>query len=184
MTVRASRPACQMLADVPVRRVRDREPHAAARMDHSRLHARSAHRGKHSPSLRLLLRLLLAFVPALSPSLNPRKCTLTLTSSPRLQKIKVLRVVVREDLSRSRCDTLIRDLKAAIDYLEKAPAEVQKHLSNKSQAAGETTSEHHAVAHRNRHAVHLHEKHSLGGKYGKTHAVWCVAFSFFSLRPG
>ncbi|BGP11260.1 hypothetical protein JCM10049v2_007163 [Rhodotorula toruloides] len=93
------------------------------------------------------------------------------TLAPHTEKIKVLRVVVREDLSRSRCDTLIRDLKAAIDYLEKAPAEVQKHLSNKSQAAGETTSEHHAVAHRNRHAVHLHEKHSLGGKYGKTHAV-------------
>ncbi|PRQ71182.1 glutamate decarboxylase [Rhodotorula toruloides] len=93
------------------------------------------------------------------------------TLAPHTEKIKVLRVVVREDLSRSRCDTLIRDLKATIDYLEKAPAEVQKHLSNKSQAAGETTSKHHAVAHRNRHAVELHEKHSLGGKYGKTHAV-------------
>ncbi|BGP43337.1 hypothetical protein JCM10450v2_007488 [Rhodotorula kratochvilovae] len=92
------------------------------------------------------------------------------TEARRARQMKLLRVVVREDLSRSRCETLIRDLNEAIDYLEHAPAEVQKHLS-KSQAAGDVHSKHHPTHHLGRRQVHLHEKHSLGGKHGKTHAA-------------
>ncbi|TNY20210.1 glutamate decarboxylase [Rhodotorula diobovata] len=86
------------------------------------------------------------------------------------QEIKVLRVVVREDLSRSRCETLVRDLKEAIDALDHAPVEMQRHLS-KSQAAGDTRSKHHPTHHSANRSVHMHEKHSLAGKHGKTHAV-------------
>lgn len=86
------------------------------------------------------------------------------------QEVKVLRVVVREDLSRSRCETLVRDLREAIDALDHAPVEMQRHLS-KSQAAGDTRSKHHPTRHSANRSVHMHEKHSLAGKHGKTHAV-------------
>ncbi|KPV71899.1 uncharacterized protein RHOBADRAFT_67008 [Rhodotorula graminis WP1] len=93
------------------------------------------------------------------------------TFMPSCSHMKVLRVVVREDLSRSRCETLVRDLKETIDYLESAPVEVQKHLSKTDGAAGDIKSEHHPTHRKANKTVHLHEKHSLAGKHGKTHAV-------------
>ncbi|GAA6046833.1 hypothetical protein JCM3770_005666 [Rhodotorula araucariae] len=92
------------------------------------------------------------------------------TMAPHTEQMKLLRVVVREDLSHSRCETLCRDLKETIDYLETAPAAVQKHLS-KSQDAGDPHSKHHPTHHMGRRQVHVHEKHSLAGKHGKTHAA-------------
>ncbi|GAA5989791.1 hypothetical protein JCM10908_002324 [Rhodotorula pacifica] len=92
------------------------------------------------------------------------------TMAPHTEKMKLLRVVVREDFSRSRCDTFIRDLKETIHYLENAPAEVQKHMS-KNEAAGDTSSKHHPVHRRDKTTIQHHEKHSLGGRHGKTHAV-------------
>ncbi|GAA5904455.1 hypothetical protein JCM8208_004198 [Rhodotorula glutinis] len=90
---------------------------------------------------------------------------------PRVSDMKVLRVVVREDFSRSRCETFVRDLKETIDYLESAPVEVQKHLSKTDGAAGDNKSKHHPAQRSANKTVHLHEKHSLAGKHGKTHAV-------------
>ncbi|GAA6041951.1 hypothetical protein JCM8097_000238 [Rhodosporidiobolus ruineniae] len=92
------------------------------------------------------------------------------TMAPHTEQMKLLRVVVREDFTKSRADTFLRDLREAIDYLENAPKAVQEHMS-KSQAAGDTKSKHHPVHHSKKHTVHVHEKHSLGGKHGKTHAV-------------
>lgn len=92
------------------------------------------------------------------------------TMPPHADNIKLVRVVVREDFSRSRCDTFISDLKETIHYLENAPFEVQKHLS-KSPAAGDTSSKDHPVHRRNKTAMVHHEKHSLHGRHGKTHAV-------------
>ncbi|KAI9255609.1 glutamate decarboxylase [Phascolomyces articulosus] len=40
------------------------------------------------------------------------------TMAPNLEKMKLLRVVVREDFSRSRCDILIRDILAAVKSLD------------------------------------------------------------------
>ncbi|CAG8736911.1 10469_t:CDS:2, partial [Dentiscutata heterogama] len=41
------------------------------------------------------------------------------TMAPHIQHIKLLRVVVREDFSRERCDLFIMDLMHTIDYLDK-----------------------------------------------------------------
>ncbi|GAA5907708.1 hypothetical protein JCM6882_008953 [Rhodosporidiobolus microsporus] len=92
------------------------------------------------------------------------------TMAPHTEKLKLLRVVVREDFTRSRAETFIRDLKETVDYLENAPTAVQQHLS-KSQAGGDPTSKHHPTHHARKHTVHLHEKHSLAGKHGKSHVV-------------
>lgn len=89
------------------------------------------------------------------------------TLPPHADGMKVVRVVVREDFSRSRCDTFIRDLKDTIDYLEKAPTEVQKHLSKNPAAF----SANHPAHRRSQTTLMHHEKHSLHGRYGKTHAI-------------
>lgn len=41
------------------------------------------------------------------------------TMAPHSEKLKLMRVVVREDFSRSRCDALIADIKLALDTLNK-----------------------------------------------------------------
>ena len=42
------------------------------------------------------------------------------TMAPNVEHLKMLRVVVREDFSRSRCEILIRDLLAALHALDAA----------------------------------------------------------------
>ena len=50
------------------------------------------------------------------------------TMAPHSEGLKLMRVVVREDFSRSRCDTLIRDIKAAMDTLNGMDKEkIQEH---------------------------------------------------------
>ncbi|GAA5909619.1 hypothetical protein JCM5296_002371 [Sporobolomyces johnsonii] len=92
------------------------------------------------------------------------------TMAPHTEEMKLLRVVVREDFSRSRAITFLRDLKDTLHYLDHAPAEIQKHLS-KSEGSGTPAVAASRVKHSKKHHVHLHEKHSLQGKYGKTHAI-------------
>jgi glutamate decarboxylase len=40
--------------------------------------------------------------------------------APNVEHIKMLRVVVREDFSRSRCEILVRDILAALHALDSA----------------------------------------------------------------
>jgi glutamate decarboxylase len=42
--------------------------------------------------------------------------------APHSNKLKLMRVVVREDFSKSRCDALICDIKAAVQNLDKLDA--------------------------------------------------------------
>ena len=80
--------------------------------------------------------------------------------------LKLMRVVVREDFSRARCDALVSDIKLAVDTLKKMDAQkveehqehVKKHVTNSGKAT------HNAPQYRK-------EKHSQQGKTGKTHAV-------------
>lgn len=44
------------------------------------------------------------------------------TMAPHSEKLKLMRVVVREDFSRHRCDALIQDFKLALDTLDKMDA--------------------------------------------------------------
>lgn len=88
------------------------------------------------------------------------------TMAPHSEKLKLMRVVVREDFSRARCDTLIKDIKLALETLkemDKSTVEhhtkhVKKHHTSSAKSKG--TNEHYKG-----------EKHSLQGKTGKTHAV-------------
>lgn len=86
--------------------------------------------------------------------------------APHSEKLKLLRVVVREDFSRSRCDALIKDVKLVMEVLKKTDPEFlkahQKHM--KEQMKGTTE----------RSKINDHygkDKHSLQGKHAKTHAV-------------
>jgi glutamate decarboxylase len=43
------------------------------------------------------------------------------TMAPHSERLKLMRVVVREDFSRGRCDTLVTDIKKTLDTLDKLP---------------------------------------------------------------
>lgn len=87
----------------------------------------------------------------------------------------MLRVVVREDFSRSRCEQFVRDLTHTVDYLSKAPKVVAEALAGKTQEDvdrdAKKQSEHHPAAHAAKTTHVEHETHSLRGKHKKTHAV-------------
>ncbi|KAL2396193.1 Glutamate decarboxylase 4 [Exophiala dermatitidis] len=88
------------------------------------------------------------------------------TMAPHSEGLKLMRVVVREDFSKARCDALVADIKMALQVLgemdrktiERYQAHVQKHTRRGSKLPDN-------IPH------YKHEKHSLQGKHGKTHAV-------------
>ncbi|KAK3168714.1 hypothetical protein OEA41_005162 [Lepraria neglecta] len=88
------------------------------------------------------------------------------TMAPHSEKLKLMRVVVREDFSRARCDTLISDIKLSLDALKEMDAKTveqhTKHVKHHSTASGKS---------KHNHPYYKNEKHSLQGKTGKTHAV-------------
>lgn len=90
------------------------------------------------------------------------------TMAPNCSHMKLVRVVVREDFSRSRCEDFIRDLDAAIKSLNEMPQEVIDHNRKHPELAP------HGHSHRReKNGTHIkyQEKHSLQAKHGKTHAV-------------
>ncbi|MCJ1248230.1 hypothetical protein MMC30_005447 [Trapelia coarctata] len=88
------------------------------------------------------------------------------TMAPNAGNIKLMRVVVREDFSRSRCDSLVSDIKQAVETLKAMEPhtvdQYQKHVKKHHTAAGKT---------KHAHPKYKDEKHSLQGKSGKTHAI-------------
>ncbi len=88
------------------------------------------------------------------------------TMAPHSEKLKLMRVVVREDFSRARCDTLIADIKLSLDSLKDMDKETVhkhvKHVQKHSTASGKSI---------HNHDKYKNEKHSLQGQTGKTHAV-------------
>lgn len=88
------------------------------------------------------------------------------TMAPHSEKLKLMRVVVREDFSRARCDTLIKDITLAMESLKEMDkstvAQHSKHVNKHHTSSGRSkvNNEHYKG-----------EKHSLQGKTGKTHAV-------------
>jgi glutamate decarboxylase len=89
------------------------------------------------------------------------------TMAPHANKLKMMRVVVREDFSRSRCDALIADIKLAFEELCKVQEagkleQHKEHIKNHSTRTGK---------HKNMNTHFTDEKHSLQGKHGKTHGV-------------
>jgi glutamate decarboxylase len=90
------------------------------------------------------------------------------TMAPAASDMKLVRVVVREDLTRGRCDTLIRDIMHSLAELDK------NHEQEVLRRAGKTWV-HAIAAGREKKKDNLkeyeNEVHSLQGKTGKTHAV-------------
>jgi len=88
------------------------------------------------------------------------------TMAPHSEKLKLMRVVVREDFSRARCDSLINDIKLSLQTLNEMDKEtVEQHterLKKHGTASGKS---------KHNHPHYKNEKHSLQGKSGKTHAV-------------
>ena len=88
------------------------------------------------------------------------------TMAPHSETMKLMRVVVREDFSRSRCDALVADLQLALHELSK--------MDEKKLEQHEEHRKSHGVKSGRRKNMNQHytdEKHSLQGKHGKTHAV-------------
>jgi glutamate decarboxylase len=88
------------------------------------------------------------------------------TMAPNTENLKMLRVVVREDFTRNRCDSLIADIKLSQQVLDKMDKDsIKKH--------SDFIHKHHTASGKaaHNHAKYKKEKHSLQGKTGKTHAI-------------
>jgi glutamate decarboxylase len=88
------------------------------------------------------------------------------TMAPHTEDLKMLRVVVREDFSKSRCDQLLADIKLCIQVLDDMDAKTIK--DNQAYIHAHAT---HSGKSKHNHPHYKKEKHSLQGKTGKTHAI-------------
>lgn len=88
------------------------------------------------------------------------------TMAPHTNDLKMLRVVVREDFTRPRCDALISDIRQSmclLDDMDRESIKKQQEFIHKHHtASGKAT---------HNHPKYKKEKHSLQGKTGKTHAI-------------
>lgn len=88
------------------------------------------------------------------------------TMAPHCEQLKLMRVVVREDFSRNRCDSLVADVKLALKTLnemdKKAVENYETYIQKHRTTVGKANYSH---------SKYRNEKHSLQGKHGKTHAV-------------
>ena len=90
------------------------------------------------------------------------------TMAPHSEKLKLMRVVIREDFSRSRCDALINDIKLVVSELEKIDAkwmedhmqQMRKTKTDRMPKQHEKVKKHYGKGHK-----------SLQQEHGKTHAV-------------
>ncbi|KAE8350093.1 pyridoxal phosphate-dependent transferase [Aspergillus coremiiformis] len=88
------------------------------------------------------------------------------TMAPHSNSLKLMRVVVREDFSKNRCEALLTDIKLALKtlgdmdkaMLEKYTHHVRTHSTNSHKS-------------KHNHPHYKGEKHSLQGKTGKTHGI-------------
>lgn len=88
------------------------------------------------------------------------------TMAPKTNDMKMLRVVVREDFSKARCDSLIQDIKLCLGVLDDMTKE---EIETRQDAIKKHTVNAWKNFHNNAH--YKNEKHSLQGKTGKTHAI-------------
>lgn len=88
------------------------------------------------------------------------------TMAPKTENLKMLRVVVREDFSKARCDQLLDDIKLVMGVLDEMDVKeikaFQDYIKKHGTHSGKST---------HNHPHYKNEKHSLQGKTGKTHGV-------------
>lgn len=88
------------------------------------------------------------------------------TMAPHSEKLKLMRIVVREDFSRARCDALIKDMTLVMETLKDTDAKwLKEHQEHMKKAMRQTTERSKINSHYGK------EDHSLQAKSGKTHAV-------------
>ncbi|KAJ8131597.1 hypothetical protein O1611_g2030 [Lasiodiplodia mahajangana] len=88
------------------------------------------------------------------------------TMAPHTDNLKMLRVVVREDFTKNRCDALLLDIKLCQGMLEKMDRDsikaqedyIREHTVNSAEA-------------KHNHPRFRKERHSIQGIHGKTHAI-------------
>jgi len=86
------------------------------------------------------------------------------TMAPHSDKLKLMRVVVREDFSRARCDALVSDIRQSVISLMKMKGDrIEEHMEH---VAGNT-----ATGKAGTHPDYKDEKHSLQGQHGKSHPI-------------
>lgn len=85
--------------------------------------------------------------------------------APNASDLRMLRIVLREDFTRSRCDVFLRDLKAAITHLDSLhPKDVERERdAHKSRQGSRQSKSGQKHGHKDR--------HSLQGKHGKSHGI-------------
>ena len=86
------------------------------------------------------------------------------TMAPKATHVKLLRAVIREDLSMSMCEQLIRDVQRAVAYLDHFHGLQRTASATASAAAAAAATE----AYRQQHAPHRVHKHGH-----KRHAGVC-----------
>ncbi|PFH56748.1 hypothetical protein XA68_16051 [Ophiocordyceps unilateralis] len=99
------------------------------------------------------------------------------TMAPKTDRMKLLRIVVREDLSRGLVDALVADIKLCIEMLDQMDREsiermgdfIRQHVSSTASVGKHHQNRHHAK--QKAHSAYKDESHSLQGRTGKTHAA-------------
>ena len=112
--------------------------------------------------------------------------------APHANNLKMLRVVVREDFTRNRCDSLIEDIRSSITSLENMDREtvkaqqdfIHRHCTKSGRVQNSNSKFSVGLSFYHDFEISIHskalycansrlkdEKHSLQGKTGKTHAI-------------
>ncbi len=92
------------------------------------------------------------------------------TMAPHSEKMKMLRIVVREDFTKARCDALISDFKLALQTLDKLDAKkIEEHKQHSLAMRRRTTLI--SPMYKKKATDHFNKDHDLHGKTGKTNAI-------------
>ncbi|KAF2786695.1 glutamate decarboxylase [Melanomma pulvis-pyrius CBS 109.77] len=93
------------------------------------------------------------------------------TMAPHSEKMKLMRIVVREDFTKSRCDALITDFKLALQTLDAMDNKrIEEHMQH-AKLLRRSTLIGQIQKMKPKDSPFADEQHSLQGKEGKTHSI-------------
>jgi len=93
------------------------------------------------------------------------------TMAPKATDLRMLRIVLREDFTRSRCILFLRDLDASVKHLESLDKKQIEGIRKGHQSRANKSHGKHVTnpASHDKHGAE--DGHSLQGKFGKSHNV-------------
>ncbi|KAL0480329.1 glutamate decarboxylase [Acrasis kona] len=91
------------------------------------------------------------------------------TMAPHASDLNMLRVVLREDFTRSRCNLFLRDLEASVERLSSLDKKQVEGIRQLNDSREETSSHGRTPHHQDKKGAK--HAHSLQGKFGKSHNV-------------